>query len=65
MGSYNSKCIRILSEPADVFGPAHAIMVLTIFYMGESFQDFPGPVVIKHFFMLNSTEHEISTAHKS
>ena len=24
----------------------------------------PGPEDIKHFFMLNSTEHEISTAHK-
>ena len=25
----------------------------------------PGPEVIKLFFILNSTEHEISTAHKS
>ena len=27
--------------------------------------EWPGPEVIKLFFMLNSTEHEISTAHKN
>ena len=32
--------------------------------IGKVHQDCPGPELIKLFFMLNSTEHEIYSAHK-
>ena len=34
-------------------------------FITKAHEQNPGPVVIKLFFMLNSTDHEISTAHKN